>query len=145
MATRVTPLREKWRTAVTERRAPGRSDCANNMGTDTASAAISFIQGSLCGNVAHAAVGLHNFLYVVGTSELGLRLRLGPDLRGPYSLLLGSLGLLGLLQLPGHQDQVILRFGERRHAAIPGHRRLAGIVRRQRQRVIPPIEIQQVL
>ena len=43
------------------------------------------------------------------------------------------------------RHQVIPRLGVRRHAAIPGHRRFAGIVRRQRQPIIPPIQIQQVL
>ena len=44
MATRVTPLRDQWRTAVTECSAES-SVCAPSKETETASAAISFIGG----------------------------------------------------------------------------------------------------
>src|ERR1019366_959942 len=136
---RVTSSSDQLRMAVTECR-DARSFCANNIVAEIASAASGFIPWRLPRDVAHGTVRLDYFHDVGGTCFLGLD---GLRRRGrPNSF--GGTGLLGQFQLPPHQGHVILSLGERRHPAVARHCAFAGIVCRQRQRVVVFVKIEQV-
>src|ERR1035437_2841974 len=138
-AMRVTSASDQLRMAVTGCKET-RSLCANNIVAEIASAASGFIASRLSRDVAHGTVRLDYFHDVGGTRFGGLD---GLGRRGRRNSF-GRNGLSGQLQLAPHQDQVILRFGERRHSAVACHRAFAGIVSRQRQRVVFAVKIQQI-
>src|ERR1035437_3897436 len=138
-AMRVTSASDQLRIAVTDCRGT-RSLCANNIVAEIASAASGFIAWRLSRDVAHGTVRLDYFHDVGGTSFGGLD---GLGRRGRRNSF-GRNGLSGQLQLAPHQDQVILRFGERRPSAVACYRAFAGIVSRQRQRVVFAVKIQQI-
>src|ERR1039458_4404297 len=122
---RVTSVSDQLRMAVTECTA-ARSSCANNIVAEIASAASVFIAWRLSRDVAHGTVRLDNFHDVGGTGFGCLDGWGGRGNRGSFF----PTGFPADLQLPPHQDHLILGFGNGRYPAVASYRTFAGIVSR---------------